>query len=90
MFIFGKDRINALNERIETLGQQSAKEADATRQALEGHTKALTERLSAIQEALSRRCGEMRAGALLFSDSFGLLGMTTEAEKELKHWRQNT
>ena len=51
MFIFGKDRINALNERIETLGQQSAKEADATRQALEGHTKALTERLSAIQEA---------------------------------------
>ena len=45
--------------------------------------------LSAIQEALSRRCGEMRAGALLFSNSFGLLGMTTEAEKQLEHWRRS-
>jgi cobalt-precorrin-5B (C1)-methyltransferase len=45
--------------------------------------------LSAIQETLSRRCGQMRAGALLFSNSFGLLGMTAEAEKELEHWRRN-
>ena len=42
--------------------------------------------LFAIQASLSRRAGDMRIGALLFSDD-GFLGMTGEAEKLLEGWR---
>ena len=43
--------------------------------------------LCAIQEALTHRGGEMRIGALLFSNG-GFLGMTEEAKMILEGWRQ--
>lgn len=43
--------------------------------------------LRAIQEALTHRGGEMRIGALLFSNG-GFLGMTEEAGMILEGWRQ--
>ena len=43
--------------------------------------------LRAIQEALTHRGGEMRIGALLFSNG-GFLGLTEGAEKILEGWRQ--
>ena len=45
------------------------------------------DREDAIQEALTHRGGEMRIGALLFSNG-GALGMTEGAEKMLEGWRQ--
>ena len=43
--------------------------------------------LRAIQEALTHRGGEIRIGALLFSNG-GFLGLTEGAEKILEGWRQ--
>ena len=43
--------------------------------------------LHAIQEQLSRRAGDMRIGALLFSNEAGLLGLTAGAEELLTEWR---
>ena len=43
--------------------------------------------LRAIQEQLSRRAGDMRIGALLFSHEAGLLGLTEEADALLTKWR---
>ena len=43
--------------------------------------------LRAVQTALSRRADGMRIGALLFSQTEGLLGLTEEAETMLAEWR---
>ena len=43
--------------------------------------------LGAVQEALTRRAGDMRIGALLFSHETGLLGLTEGAEALLGEWR---
>ena len=43
--------------------------------------------LHAIQEQLSRRAGDMRIGALLFSNEAGLLGLTEGAAQLLTEWR---
>lgn len=43
--------------------------------------------LRAIQEQLSRRAGDMRIGALLFSHEAGLLGLTEGAAELLEEWR---
>ena len=43
--------------------------------------------LKAVQAALSRRAGDMRVGALLFSNEAGLLGLTEGAKALLKEWR---
>jgi len=43
--------------------------------------------LCAVQTALKRRAGDMRIGALLFSNEAGLLGLTEEAEALLREWR---
>ena len=43
--------------------------------------------LHAVQEHLTRRAGEMKIGALLFSGEAGLLGMTDTARKLLDEWR---
>lgn len=46
--------------------------------------------LQAIQEAITHRAGDMRIGALLFSNDFGLLGMTDGAKTMLDAWRRQT
>lgn len=65
--------------------------ADACLELLErdGLRAAVAESLlSAIQAQLDRRCGEaLRAGALLFSNRFGLLGMTGTAAALLEEWK---
>ena len=43
--------------------------------------------LRAVQAQLSRRAGEMKIGALLFSSETGLLGMTDTARDLLESWR---
>ena len=43
--------------------------------------------LSAVQAAITRRAGDMRIGALLFSLELGLLGTTDEAVRILEKWR---
>ena len=43
--------------------------------------------LRAVQASLSRRAGEMRIGALLFSNERGALGTTEEAKAMLDEWR---
>ncbi|MCR5825675.1 MAG: cobalt-precorrin-5B (C(1))-methyltransferase CbiD [Oscillospiraceae bacterium] len=44
--------------------------------------------LAAMQRHLDRRTGQaLRAGAVLFSNEYGLLGMTETAEAILKDWR---
>jgi len=43
--------------------------------------------LRAVQAALSRRAGDMRIGALLFSNEAGLLGLTEGAEALIREWR---
>ena len=44
--------------------------------------------LGAIQEQLSRRVGEMKIGALLFSSEAGFLGLTEGAADLLAEWRK--
>ncbi|MBQ6928129.1 MAG: cobalamin biosynthesis protein CbiD [Oscillospiraceae bacterium] len=44
--------------------------------------------LAAIQEVLTRRAGEMRIGALLFSSETGLTGLTEGAKELLEVWRK--
>ena len=44
--------------------------------------------LYAIQERLSRRAGEMKIGALLFSSEAGFLGLTEGAAELLTEWRK--
>ncbi len=44
--------------------------------------------LGAIQEQLSRRAGEMKIGALLFSSETGFLGLTEDAADLLAEWRK--
>lgn len=45
--------------------------------------------LAAVQRTLDRRCGGALAiGALLFSNEFGLLGMTDQAQTLLDRWRE--
>ena len=44
--------------------------------------------LAAVQEALNRRAGDMRIGALLFSNEAGLLGLTEGARALLRDWRE--
>ena len=44
--------------------------------------------LGAIQEQLSRRAGEMKIGALLFSSEAGFLGLTEGAAELLAEWRK--
>ena len=44
--------------------------------------------LAAVQEALTRRAGDMRIGALLFSNEAGLLGLTEGARALLRDWRE--
>ena len=46
--------------------------------------------LHAIQKQLSRRAGEMKIGALLFSNEAGLLGLTETARELLEEWRDGT
>ena len=47
--------------------------------------------LKAVQEALDRRAaGAMKIGAVLFSNEYGLLGLTDGAEALLKAWRSET
>ena len=43
--------------------------------------------LAAIQRHLSRRAEEMRVGAVIFSNTRGLLGMTEQAERMIREWR---
>ena len=43
--------------------------------------------LDAIQRHLSRRAEEMRVGAVIFSNTRGLLGMTEQAERMIREWR---
>lgn len=43
--------------------------------------------LHAVQEHLARRAGEMRIGALLFSNEAGILGLTEGAAELLTEWR---
>ena len=43
--------------------------------------------LKSVQAALERRAGDMRIGALLFSNETGLLGLTEGAEALLGEWR---
>ena len=43
--------------------------------------------LEAVQGALSRRAGDMRIGALLFSNESGPLGLTAGAKELLEKWR---
>ena len=43
--------------------------------------------LTAVQEALCRRAGDMRVGALLFSREADFFGMTEGAEELLREWR---
>ena len=44
--------------------------------------------LCAIQEALTRRAGDMRIGALLFSGNKELTGLTTGAKELMAEWRK--
>ena len=46
--------------------------------------------LDAVQQALTRRAGGMRIGALLFSLERGLLGMTEEAAAMLGEWKEQS
>ena len=43
--------------------------------------------LAAVQEHLSRRAEAMRVGAVVFSNTRGLLGMTEQAERMIREWR---
>lgn len=43
--------------------------------------------LAAIQRHLSRRAEAMRVGAVIFSNTRGLLGMTEQAERMIREWR---
>ena len=43
--------------------------------------------LDAVQRHLSRRAEEMRVGAVIFSNTRGLLGMTEQAERMIREWR---
>ena len=43
--------------------------------------------LAAVQRHLSRRAEEMRVGAVIFSNTRGLLGMTEQAERMIREWR---
>ena len=45
--------------------------------------------LHAIQEALTRRAGDMRIGALLFSGDMGLTGLTAGAKELMDKWRKS-
>ena len=44
--------------------------------------------LCAIQEALTRRAGDMRIGALLFSGNKEPTGLTTGAKELMAEWRK--
>ncbi len=43
--------------------------------------------LAAVQRHLSRRAEAMRVGAVIFSNTRGLLGMTEQAERMIREWR---
>ena len=43
--------------------------------------------LDAVQRHLSRRAEAMRVGAVIFSNTRGLLGMTEQAERMIREWR---
>lgn len=45
--------------------------------------------LGAIQEVLTRRAGDMRIGALLFSGDMGLTGLTAGAKELMDKWRKS-
>ena len=45
--------------------------------------------LQAVQTHLERRCGgAFQVGAVMFSNEYGLLGQTPQAETLLRTWRQ--
>ena len=80
----GADTCRALMDEVTTDGclavLDRARLRDAVMQSL----------LHAIQEQLSRRAGDMRIGALLFSNETGLLGLTDPAREMLREWRDQT
>ncbi len=80
----GADTCRALMDEVTTDGclavLDRARLRDAVMQSL----------LHAIQKQLSRRAGEMRIGALLFSNEAGLLGLTDLAREMLREWRDQT
>ena len=45
--------------------------------------------LGAIQEVLTRRAGDMRIGALLFSGDMGMTGLTAGAKELMDKWRKS-
>ena len=66
--------------------------ADACVALLDGaglRERVLKSLLEAVQRHLSRRTGDrMRAGAVVFSNEYGLLGQTETAKKIIKQWGQ--
>ena len=77
----GADTCRALMEEVTTDGCLAVLDRAGLRDAV------MQSLLHAIQEQLSRRAGDMRIGALLFSNEAGFLGLTAGAEELLTEWR---